>query len=965
MMSAFLPKQSTRTFGYLTAIFSLAVFYLLVFWGFWTLERRHCDFKLQEFSRKASDVLDQMLLNADAEEFWVRLLNEDAQSSSGSQDFIDKLSAHRKASGEALTGVVWDEKGQVVLNDHFVDLREGSAELRMMWQCYKDIYNKGKDKDAGAVSKLRYLLGPHLDRDRLAAALYSRHLKLVRPDAAGNFPDFWVFTSGSLTALVFFDRHTMQDDVGLLRFCKEFDGRGMRVGFLNGRQPGQLRNRQALLASTIGELEREGRSASQLGQTMIAGRRMAGMKTLFALQHYQPLLNPGKLTVFLILISFFALLIVIKSAGGSVRMNRCPVWMQLLAILLVTTGLPLLCLVVAASDHVARKRSALIDNAYQTCIAYVQHVDRRSLINRSYMMHRVNRCISAMKGMLPQKYGSEELLDEIVLQMSNTLEDIRLVASSSSAVMDITGCYVGGRHKPFAGGKYRQKSNALFELKIFQDIAKYYLSVINGIPINFDKFNETELIAEMVYQRPFYEIIQNLLMARDTILALGWGDRTNPVLLKLLSLHDNNIVDYFFMVIFKDNALQRDFLNRQADNLERNPFGLKFIYSNGWVFSRDKQVIADNPWFRDIFNKTRGHPAVEPQFTSMDGEDYVFAGIHSQNLNNYYLYAFYPLAKIDDQIAEERRFMLSAGVVGVVLLLGLALVFASSFVSPLSALQAGAIAIRKRDFSYRLPELSADEFGEMARVFNSSITDFEELMLAGIVQSRLLPQQGISDSRFDLYGRNIPMTELGGDYFDYFNVEGGGYVIMAGDVAGHGVGASLIMAMAKAGVMRCQDCIKDPAAVLARLHQIVHETRTKIQRKIMTFQYLYYDAESGAGVYSNAGACSPILVDHVSRETAEITLQAPVLGGFKKSRFANLDIKLKAGQALVFYTDGIIETMNSEGREIGYDGFKQMLLESYDPDARKYYDNIYGRYLKWLGENQPQDDLTIIILIRR
>ena len=133
----------------------------------------------------------------------------------------------------------------------------------------------------------------------------------------------------------------------------------------------------------------------------------------------------------------------------------------------------------------------------------------------------------------------------------------------------------------------------------------------------------------------------------------------------------------------------------------------------------------------------------------------------------------------------------------------------------------------------------------------------------------------------------------------------------------------------------------------------------------MTFQYLYYDAESGAGVYSNAGACSPILVDHVSRETAEITLQAPVLGGFKKSRFANLDIKLKAGQALVFYTDGIIETMNSEGREIGYDGFKQMLLESYDPDARKYYDNIYGRYLKWLGENQPQDDLTIIILIRR
>ncbi len=964
-MATFSTKQSARTSGYLTAVFALAVFYLLIYWGFWTLEQRHRDFKLQEFSRAASEVLDQMHLNADAEEFWVRRLNEDSQKSGGYQEFIEKLGIHRKVSGEALTCVIWDQNGRVVLNDHFAGLSEDSTELRMVWQCCKDIYNKGKDSAKGAVKKLRNLLGPHLDRDRLAAALFSRHPKLVRPDAAGNFPDFWVSTSANLTALVFFDRRTMQEDVGLVRFCKEFNGRGMRVGFFYGRLQGREKGRRALLANSISELEREGRSAGFLGQTMFTGRKMAGMRTLYALQLHKHLLIPGKLTVFLILISVFVLLMVMKSAGSSVRMNRCPVWVQLLVILLVTTGLPLLCLVVAASDHVARKRTALIDNAYQTCIAYVQHVDRRSLINRSYMIQRVNRCISAIKGLLPQKYGSEELLDEIVLQMADTLEDIRLVASSTPVVMDITGCYAGGRHRRFSGAKHKLKSTALFELKIFQDIATYYLSVINGIPINFDKFSETELVAEMVYQRPFYEIIQNLLMARDTILALGWGDRINPVLLKLVSLHDNKIFDYFFMVIFRDGVLQREFLRRQADNLERNSFGLKFIYSNGTVFAHDKQMVADSPWFRDIFDKTRGHPAVEPQFTSMDGEDYVFAGIHSQNLNKYYFYAFYPLAKIDAQITEERRFMLSAGVIGVILLLGLAMVFASSFVSPLSALQAGAIAIRKRDFSYRLPELSGDEFGEMARVFNNSINDFEELMLAGIVQSRLLPQQGISDSRFDLYGRNVPMTELGGDYFDYFNAEGSGYVIMAGDVAGHGVGASLIMAMAKAGVMRCRDCLKDPASVLARLHQIVHETRTKVQRKIMTFQYLFYDADSGAGIYSNAGACSPILVDRTRCETAEITLQAPVLGGFKKSKFTNLDIKLAAGQALVFYTDGIIETMNAEGREIGYEGFKQMLLDSYDLDARKYYDNIYGRYLKWLGENQPQDDLTIIILVRR
>ncbi|MBU1105074.1 MAG: SpoIIE family protein phosphatase [Candidatus Riflebacteria bacterium] len=417
--------------------------------------------------------------------------------------------------------------------------------------------------------------------------------------------------------------------------------------------------------------------------------------------------------------------------------------------------------------------------------------------------------------------------------------------------------------------------------------------------------------------------------------------------------------------MFKSYILQHDFLNQQINSLERNPLGLKFIYSNDFAFYRDNLSISDSPWFSEIFRKTREHPAVEPLFTSIDGKDYVYAGMHSQNLEYLYFYAFYPLEKIDAQIAEEQRFMLSAGIVTIILLIGLALVFSASFVSPLLALQAGAIAIRKRDFSYRLSEVADDEFGEMARVFNNSMADFEELSLAGIVQARLLPQQGISDARFDLFGKSIPMTELGGDYFDYFQTDSSNYAIMAGDVAGHGVGASLIMAMAKAGVMRCHDCLHDPAAVLARLHQIIHETRTKVQRKIMTFQYLYYNADSGAGVYANAGACSPILVDRENSETQELNLSGPVLGGFKKSRFSNLDLNMASGQALVFYTDGIIETMNTDGREIGYEGFKQMLLDCYDADASRYYDNVYSSYIKWLGTNEPQDDLTLIILIRK
>ncbi|PKL45978.1 MAG: hypothetical protein CVV42_18130 [Candidatus Riflebacteria bacterium HGW-Riflebacteria-2] len=964
MHSELKVNHSARVSGYLPAILALSVFYLLVYYGLVHIEQQHRDLQLQAFTQQSSSLLEQMTLYADPEIFWVRRLNDDFRISTGHSDFMALLDKHQKAAAGKLSWIIWNSNGQVVADNHFAGKYEGTGVLPELFRDLNLLYNKGAGKLDHATNRMRRILGPHLDLDRLAAVLYYRHPKLVRPDSAGKFADFWAAVGGKFSAMVFFNRDILADDTGLMMFCREFKDSGVKAGFINTSRQARLTRRDKHLTESVIRLEREGRSSDFFDELMLAGKRIAGGKILVASKRYSSLLAPGKLAAFLALVSIFGLLLILKSYGADLGLNRCSVKLQLLLMLMVTTGLPLLCLALAASDHVTRKKTSLIMSAYQQCIEYLQHVESRSNINNAYMINRVDRSISAIKKILPDKFGREEVIDEIRLHIGEVLQDVRLIASCPAIVMDMRGIFANGRFAPFADGD-KVQSKEMLELKTFQHISAYYLSVVNNQPIDVDRFNETELLAEMAYQRPYHEIIQNIMLATDKIWFLGWGERTNPVLVKLISLNDNLLIDYFYMIVFRNSFLQRDFIRRQIDNFDRNPLGLKFISSDGRLYAKELLKVADSPWFSEIIRKTRVQPSVEPQFTNYDGKPHVYAGMRSQNLSDFYFYAFYPLEKIDAQIAEEQRFMLSAGVVTIFLLVGLALVFSASFVSPLSALQAGAVAIRHRDFSYRLPEISGDEFGEMARVFNSSMADFEELSLAGIVQSRLLPQQGIAESRFDLYGRNIPMTELGGDYFDYFHVDGSSYVIMAGDVAGHGVGASLIMAMAKAGVMRCRDCLKDPAAVLSRLHQIIHETRTKVQRKIMTFQYLCYDAESGEGVYSNAGACSPVLVDHARSETSEITLQAPVLGGFKKSKFSNTEVKLAAGQALVFYTDGIIETMNSEGREIGYDGFKQILLESYDIDATRYYENIYSRYIRWLGENQPQDDLTLIILVRR
>ncbi|OGK08824.1 MAG: hypothetical protein A2W80_01590 [Candidatus Riflebacteria bacterium GWC2_50_8] len=133
----------------------------------------------------------------------------------------------------------------------------------------------------------------------------------------------------------------------------------------------------------------------------------------------------------------------------------------------------------------------------------------------------------------------------------------------------------------------------------------------------------------------------------------------------------------------------------------------------------------------------------------------------------------------------------------------------------------------------------------------------------------------------------------------------------------------------------------------------------------MTFQYLCFDKSSGIGKYANAGGCSPVLVCPESASTSEITLSGPVLGGFKNSKFSEIELKMQPGQALVLYTDGIIETKNPDGAEIGYERFNEWLLKHYSVDAAAYYHAVYNEYLIWLTGGDAQDDLTLIMMVYR
>jgi sigma-B regulation protein RsbU (phosphoserine phosphatase) len=297
------------------------------------------------------------------------------------------------------------------------------------------------------------------------------------------------------------------------------------------------------------------------------------------------------------------------------------------------------------------------------------------------------------------------------------------------------------------------------------------------------------------------------------------------------------------------------------------------------------------------------------------------------------------------------------------LAIGLAQLLTKSFINPLLKLHEGALAIENRNFKYRLSIPNVDEFGEVSGIFNHMMVGLQELEIAKIIQESMFPKPEFNQGKFSVYGKSVTMIDVGGDYLDFFKVDDNNFAVLLGDVAGHGVAAAVIMAMAKATILVSGNYLHSPSAILNELHKTILSVKSSKQKKFMTFQYMLVNSETGENLYSNAGGCSPCLVRPTSKSLIELEKYEPVLGGFKNTIYSETSFEFVPGDAIVFFTDGIVECKNKKGEILGYKKLKDIFLACYDSNPKTYYENIYKAYLDYTGMgSEPEDDLTIIVL---
>jgi len=817
------------------------------------------------------------------------------------------------------------------------------------------------------------LMGPQFNFEHLDRSRNPEEPHLVYPDSIFEKPMLWAGRVHEYLIIIFVKASDLESSNGVWNTANEFSSSTNGIYRFSIAEKGGFRHPDILpeLRNQVEEALRQheqGKQSQIQTRDLIVFPRFLTHKLTVLGYIEKASLRTDHLILPSILAAIFFLIAMIMTGRYSYGLivsempdNLSLRW-KLRFLFFFANGLPLIVLFFIGSDFLDQKRDNLLREMHDKGTKFVQDFDEK--IEIEYAKALTSKKIAEKD--LIDKLSTQSLNDEVIKSFAGKLSKnadwkVVLVASRSHLI----GTEVGiiDDKKGILPDSYKNSSDqGLSQREYTRKVGQFFLDKINGTKVSDKAATEIELLLESVTQKPLVNFIFEMLRNRGTFIEWGFGRNKSPSILDTMHLKGSKTADYFFVANIRRMTFQYDFLTTYIPQANRNQLGLKILAINDIRFTVPKEAFVDTE-VRDFAGTLTTYPADEIRFMTYEDQQYLAMGFEGKYIKEYKLIGLYPLEKIDAIIRTQRRQLIVFAILSLLMTLALSQVLSQSFLVPLHLLTAGAHAIENKNFKHRLPDLGRDEFGSMGSIFNDVMIDLEELSVAGAIQEQLLPQQQIETGRFSLYGRSIAMGELGGDYFDHIQINDEKFSVLLGDVAGHGVGAALIMAMAKAGIIQSEDLLDQPLALLNRLHGLIYASKTKKQKKIMTFQYLCVDSQTGRAIYANAGACSPMIIRKNQNRVEELTLTGAALGAFKKPNYSEIEIVFEPGDAIVFYTDGIVEARNSSGEEINYDNLKTLLKNSWNEDAEVFYNNIYQAYMNHLAGEGAQDDLTMVILV--
>ena len=238
-----------------------------------------------------------------------------------------------------------------------------------------------------------------------------------------------------------------------------------------------------------------------------------------------------------------------------------------------------------------------------------------------------------------------------------------------------------------------------------------------------------------------------------------------------------------------------------------------------------------------------------------------------------------------------------------------------------------------------------------------------ELEVAKHVQMSFLPKKNPELNGIDIASICIPALEVGGDYYDFIQLEKNKLGIIIGDVSGKGTQAAFYMTLTKGFLKALAKQTDSPAEVLSKMNELFYEN---VERgRFISMIYAIVDLDTKIITVARAGHNPIILQD----ESGEITLISPnglALGLEKGNLFTKVITEhkesLTSGKVFIFYTDGFTEAVNKKGEEYGLDRMFQIARLKTLTSAKEIQNKLLEDVDKFIGKAAQHDDMTMVIL---
>jgi len=275
---------------------------------------------------------------------------------------------------------------------------------------------------------------------------------------------------------------------------------------------------------------------------------------------------------------------------------------------------------------------------------------------------------------------------------------------------------------------------------------------------------------------------------------------------------------------------------------------------------------------------------------------------------------------------------------------------------------------------------TSDEIGEIAQAFNEMTAKFrvaqvnlmeqqklqKELQVAQEIQQMLLPSDFPKVEGFDIGSYYEAAKEVGGDLFDFVEVDEETVGIIVADVSGKGVPGSLIMTMIRTALRLESRGNKNPADVLAKVNKFVSDDMRK--GMFVTMFYCILDSRNRVINYASAGHNPMILFRSSAKQTYYLNpsgfpvgLRLPDPELFDKKIHTD-SIRLREDDVLVLYTDGVTEAMNHQRELYRDERFLQSIRDNGHLDVTEFVKSLKDELKHFTGGALQNDDITFVAI---